>query len=236
MPPRLTALLFTLTALCFGTASAAPIDLTGIDDTAIYAFDGTSMTSVNDSDLDTSLTYRTASFWFNTGDVDTQQMIYEEGGRYNGLNIFLDAGSVTVGAWANSAGVWLSNATAANEWHNVAYVFDEGSFSLYYDGGLAKTQSLSFSTIPSHTGHNGLGGNNGWSLIADGTDGQVNASWYYSGLIGGITFNDQAFTADEIADLSATTNPVPIPSGIWLMTSGLFGATIAARRQRFLNR
>lgn len=85
---------------------------------------------------------RSVSVWFNTNDVNrsTPQVIYEEGAKVRGLNIYLDQGQLYVGGWNASAsqsrwgGTYLNTPNiSSNTWHHVALVLDA-------DPGVAAVQ------------------------------------------------------------------------------------------------
>jgi len=76
---------------------------------------------------------RTVSVWFNAEDISRSipQVIYEEGGKVRGLNIYIDQGQLYVGGWNTSAsesgwvGTYLNTPSiSSNNWHHVALVLD----------------------------------------------------------------------------------------------------------------
>ena len=221
-----------LWALYVTAAGAAPIDVPMIDDTRVYTFEGRTRIDLDDPVFDSRLSQRTGALWFKAADIDPLQMLYEEGGRINGLNIFLDQGQIHVGAWANRSGQWLSLSTTANQWHHVAYVYDQGQFALFYDGVESQSVATRFSRIPSHSGANGLGGVNGWTLIGNAASEQLGASAYYTGFLAGVGFDRSALNAVEVAALADRTNPVPLPPAALLFGSGLAGLLLVTRRTR----
>ena len=227
-PFLLSAILWVFFA---SAAAAAPIDLPMIDDTRVYTFDGATRIDLDDPVFDSRLSHRTGALWFNAADIAPLQMLYEEGGRINGLNIFLDQGRIHVGAWANRSGQWLSLPTTANQWHHVAYVYDQGQFSLFYDGVGNQSVATGFNSIPNHTGANGLGGVNGWTLIGNAGSEQLGTSVYYTGFLAGVGFDSAALNAAEIANLADQTSPTPLPPAVLMLGSGLAGVLLITRRR-----
>lgn len=213
-------------------ATAAPITVPMLDDTAIYNFDGATSINLNASVFDTQLSTRSGALWFNAADTASLQMLYEEGGRINGLNIFIDQGQVKVGAWANRAGQWLSQTITTNQWHHVAYVFDQGQFSLFFDGNQVQSVSTGFSTIPNHSGANALGAVNGWTLVGNSSSEQLGTSSYYTGMLAGVTYDNSALLLADINDIASQTIPNPVPPAAVLLGSGLAGLVIVHRRRR----
>ncbi len=217
-------------ALLATQVAAAPITVPMFDDATTYSFDGTGRINLNASVFDAQLDTRTGGFWFNAVDTAPLQMLYEEGGRINGLNIWIDQGQINVGAWANRAGQWLSQPTTANQWHHVAYVFDRGQFSLYYDSALVGSVATGFTTIPSHAGANALGGVNGWTLISNTS--QLGTSSYYTGLLAGVTYDSAPLLLSDIDAMAIRTIPNPVPPAAILLGSGLAGLVVFQRRRR----
>lgn len=78
---------------------------------------------------------RTVSLWFKTDKTRAgkgRQVLYEEGGAANGLNIYMDKDRLFVGSWYSAsakgkvAGRWISTGkVAAGRWHHVALVADK---------------------------------------------------------------------------------------------------------------
>ena len=223
---------FCLWVFVASGAVAAPITVPMVDDTVIYNFDGTTSINLNASVFDTQLSTRAGAFWFNASDTAPLQMLYEEGGRINGLNIFIDQGRINAGAWANRAGQWLSQPVTANQWHHVAYVFDQGQFSLFYDGNQVQSVSTGFSTIPNHSGANALGAVNGWTLVGNTPADQLGSNSYYTGQLAGVTYDSSALLLADINDIANRTIPNPVPPAALLLGSGLAGLVVMHRRKR----
>ncbi len=224
-----------LTALFWVTllvthVTAAPITVPMVDDATTYSFDGSGSIDLNASVFDTQLNTRSGGFWFNAADTAPLQMLYEEGGRINGLNIWIDQGHINVGAWANRSGQWLSQPTTANQWHHVAYVYDQGQFSMFYDSALVGSADIGFTTIPNHPGANALGGVNGRTRISNTNE--LGTSSYYTGLLAGVTYDSAALLLSDIDAMATRTIPNPVPPAALLLGSGLAGLVMVQRRKR----
>ncbi len=219
-----------LWAFLVTAAGAAPISVPMIDDTRVYTFDGASRIDLDDPVFDSQLPHRTGAMWYNAADTGALQMLYEEGGRFNGLNIFLNQGRIHVGAWANRSGHWLSLPTTANQWHHVAYVYDQGLFALNHDGAQIQSVTTAFSTIPNHSGANGLGGVNGWTLIGNTASDQVGSSAYFTDSLTGVYFDSAPLNLADVNAMASRTIPTPLPPAVLLLGSGLAGLLLLTRR------
>jgi hypothetical protein len=102
---------------------------------------------------------RSIEAWFKVDDktINTRkQVIFEEGGGTNGLNLYVFDGALYVGAWSEGtgfAGEWLQTSSIqSGTWHHVAFVYDKGSsFTGYLDGSAFGSVGVS-STMDSHSG------------------------------------------------------------------------------------
>ena len=106
---------------------------------------------------------RTIDLWFHGVDLgrSTEQVLYEEGGEAEGLNIYVEGGSLYVGMWRDQAfSQWLAtDAVTSGRWHHVALVFDgsDGVIRGYLDGKLFGTGPSS-TTLADHQGGTAIGG------------------------------------------------------------------------------
>ena len=153
------------------------------------SFDGSSdyanIQNTNDINL-SNHTDRTVEAWFKADDVSksTKQVIYEEGGSGNGLNIYIQSNRLYLGGWSESQG-WGGNyfnslAISSNIWHHVAIVLSGGStFSAYLDGSIVGSTN-SASTLNAHSGDISIGRNGDTQFHTgdDGSDGE-----YFEGSI-----------------------------------------------------
>jgi len=96
-------------------------------------FGGTSdYVSIDDAaDLNTS-TYgrRTIMLWFKADTTTGRQVIWEEGGDTDGLNIYIDSGNLYSGIWSDTysyAGNWISTAISSNTWYHLALIVNNGT-------------------------------------------------------------------------------------------------------------
>jgi len=99
--------------------------------------------------FDDSIHTRTLSLWYKASNLNDKQVIYEEGGHANGLNIYINNSLIWVGAWSRDCGwtegVWLKTPTTKDKWHHIACVFDseqKQEFKLFHDGKLKDANSV----------------------------------------------------------------------------------------------
>jgi hypothetical protein len=106
-------------------------------------FDGSAVTLSTGGSNDINLlivTDRTIECWFQPDDVNnsSKQVIYEEGGRNKGFNIYMQSGTLYCGAWANDglfdAGTYLTTTAIANgQWYHIAITLNGATSSIQND-------------------------------------------------------------------------------------------------------
>lgn len=136
---------------------------------------------------------------FRTGsDVSTRQLIYEQGGATNGMNLYIESGNLYANIWNNSADNAASTAISANTTYVVTYVFDGGNtrWDMYVNGTLAASDATAMGTLLTHTGAIGLG------VIVNDTefDGNVDVGsgeGFLGSIMEMIYYNGKVFTSGE---------------------------------------
>lgn len=105
-------------------------------------------------------------------------------------------------------------------WHQLLGVYNNGTTSIYVDGGLAGSGSAGYADNSADFMIGGI-------FNYGGTP--VNA---FHGLIDEVKVYDNALSASDVIDLySSTINPVPIPGAAWLFGSVLVGLVSFSRRK-----
>ena len=157
---------------------------------------------------------RTLSLWFRADDLTNpsgqKQVIYEEGARARGLNVYLEGNQLYVGGWNTAQsesgwqGTWLSTDDfAANEWNHVALVLDgddsvkEGALRGYING--EQFGEGRGSQLWEHTGDIGLGS------INEGTrfhDGAASSGHGLTGAIDQVEIFNNALSDNQIQTLA----------------------------------
>lgn len=112
------------------------------------------------------------SLWFkgaNISENSGRQMLFEMGGRFNGMNIYLDNDQLYGGIWSTKWFLfflpyrnfhWLSHAGISNnEWHHVVLIFNSGELELYLNGSRVGQFTFSdLSETGTPYGNPGIGG------------------------------------------------------------------------------
>ncbi|MBE9062339.1 PKD domain-containing protein [cf. Phormidesmis sp. LEGE 11477] len=155
---------------------------------------------------------RTVSVWFKADEISNnsgKQVIYEEGGKLRGLNIYLDKDRLFVGGWNDPrresgwSGTWLKTDNVSEDtWHHVSLVLDgdsklkPNSLRGYLDGEQFGVGSAS--QLWSHTGGVGIGGVAGSSRFHDGR----RQGGGLTGLIDEVSVFNRALNPDQIDTLA----------------------------------
>ncbi|MCB8927645.1 MAG: tandem-95 repeat protein [Ardenticatenaceae bacterium] len=163
---------------------------------------------------------RTVMVWFRVDDVNLnsrRQIIWEEGGTGNGLNIYLYDGALYGGAWSsNSAwdGTWISSTNViSGQWHHAALVLDSTSTSgpeanalqFYLDGQLV--ESGEGAQLGNHTGDIGIGDIINDTKFADGSTVNGGGGHGFAGLIDEVQVYNVPLTQTDIQMLMDTNRP-----------------------------
>ena len=151
-------------------------------------------------------TQRTVELVFNAAHTNGRQVLYEEGGTTNALNIYIEDGYVYVNG--RDAGAWgpvtIRTEIEANRTYHVSFVMDtdEGFFGGYLDGELFGT-AVPTTTFPSHSANIGIGGMNGDSYYHDGP---VNGNNFtFQGVIAEVAIYNDALSKEDMERRFAAT-------------------------------
>ena len=160
--------------------------------------------------FDAAFTTRTVMLCYYSTNTTPTQILYEEGGTVNGMNLYIDAGRVYGGGWANSngfAGNWISNATTADTWHHVAIVYDNAGTTqmhFYYDGALVSSAAAS-AAMSSHSGNDAVGAMRNDTFLHSGS--QSGDGFNFAGFINEFRVFSNALTLAEIQAYSNCEEP-----------------------------
>lgn len=96
-------------------------------------FAGIDLESLDEVDLLNS-TNKSWSVWFKATDVTTRQIIYEQGFKKRGANIYLNDGDVVMSIWGMRGTSWsasFSKAVFADVWNHAVLVLDGSTVHAY---------------------------------------------------------------------------------------------------------
>jgi hypothetical protein len=172
--------------------------------------DGDVIDVPNSSDLNmTVVSQRTVSLWFMADEVNSRQVLFEEGGATRGLSIYIDQGQLYVGGWNTTAsqsgwgGTFLSTTVTAGAWHNVTLTLDgtdtvqSDAMKGYLDGQLFG--SGDGSQLWAHANATGIGQMAGATRFHDGVG--SGSEFHFAGLLDDLRIHDRVFGVDEVEDL-----------------------------------
>lgn len=192
---------------------------------ALYANGGTNSASFNgtngrvavsDSPLinTTILTQKTVELVFNANDNLSRQVLYEEGGPTNSVNIYINNGRLHITGrdqnnWGPSTPLGPTNLSIpinAGETYHVAFVFSqaENRFEGYVNGVSIGAVSVGNQSFPSHSNNIGIGGveQDAWfdDILANGN------GFYFDGRISDVAIYTNNLTDAQILDHAESLN------------------------------
>ena len=213
--------------------------LVGQSDTCAH-FDGSTDTMVSLPDNaginTTAVGQRTIELWFNAEDVNARRVLFEEGGKTNGLNVYLedDAGSSTTGVLTIGAWTKLSDTETQNDFrqisgitpgstHHVVLVYDataDDSMVGYLDG-VAFGGFEGIDAIAAHTGNCAIGGMDNDSRFDNGTatgDQKSGNGYFFQGRIDEVALYNAPLTTRQVQTHFATGSGdrLGLPDGVAL--------------------
>ncbi|MEM7330046.1 MAG: LamG-like jellyroll fold domain-containing protein [Pseudomonadota bacterium] len=160
--------------------------------------DDRSLNLSSQSERSFALTIRTGE------DVDSRQVIFEEGGTVNGFNFYIDDGQLYMGAWSDSNG-WSFEAITIDiepgESYSIVTVFDGASntYTAYVNGEQVGAVEVG-DAMSAHSGNIGLGGIAQHTVFHDGAS-SANDGFYFEGSIGEFAMYNDALSNSEAAGI-----------------------------------
>ena len=139
---------------------------------------------------------KTIELWFQADRLTGQQVIYEQGGTANGLNLYLDDNILNLGAWTSNVGQWLQTVAEVGQTYHVVLQFDNGQLSGYINGNFLGQLTTDFTTIGSHTGDVALGYAKNDTRFSDGILSGDGA--YFQGTIEGLNLYNEVISPIQI--------------------------------------
>ncbi len=216
-----------------GTAPSYNASATNFNPAFDFSLITGGLTIPNSASINTSaFSTRSYTVAFRTGsDINTRQLIYEQGGGTHGLNLYIDDDTLYANLWVSSVESFDSVVILANTDYVFSFVYDGGStrWDGYLNGDLVMSATSAPASVTSHTGLIGIGVINNDTQFAGQIDvttgegflGSIMAISYYSGALSstdrgkvetsfaaeyGITYSDNYLATDASNIWNPTTN------------------------------
>ena len=143
-----------------------------------------------------------------SNDLSGRQILYEEGGEYSGLIIYIHDNTLYAGAYSTPSGwsgEFLSTSLASldsSQFHRITLSLDSttGTMTAWLDGNQIG-QSTSAQSVSAHSGNISFGSSSSDSADNIFHDGAQSGTFSYSGLIDDVRIYDRAFTNAEVQAL-----------------------------------
>ncbi|MFC1805784.1 LamG-like jellyroll fold domain-containing protein, partial [Planctomycetota bacterium] len=153
-------------------------------------------------------TNKTIELWFDADDASgfgtgSRQVLYEQGGSGNGLNVYTEGRRVYAGAWDSTTRKWVSTGIGSGMTHHLALTYDNGQLIGYLDGQIFDT-ATGAANIPTHTGKNAIGAVSNDTYYQSGTGASTTNVSHFAGTIDEVAlYNTTLSQADVRAHLAA---------------------------------
>lgn len=166
-------------------------------------FNGTGLISIPDSAVINTTVHaeRTIELTFNANSTGGRQVLYEEGGTVNALNIYIENGNLFING--RDSGDWgpfnIASSVVPGRTYHATLVLDQpnGEFRGYVDGALIGTGVVT-TPLATHTGNIGIGGMNQDSFFSDGP--QSGNGFFFDGQIAEVALYNRVLSDTEISD------------------------------------
>ncbi|BDU50639.1 LamG-like jellyroll fold domain-containing protein [Haliovirga abyssi] len=155
---------------------------------------------------------RSISLWFKPEDLNSRQILYEEGGTVRGLNIYIYNGRLYFGGWnePSNESNWKYSSISTDEievdkWYHAVLVLDgtdqltSGAFKAYLNSRLLDEQEGS--KLWPHPGLVGIGAENNGTKFHDIGDDGGSTKYFFKGYMDEIHTFNEAINQDKIDEL-----------------------------------
>ena len=175
-----------------------------VDGPSSYYFDGVSAIAYDDNVafMESAFTERTVTMWIKPDALVGRQILYDEGGRQEGIGMQLNGDKLQASVRSSFIERTAFEMTFPNDgqWHQVGFVYDNGAFTLMIDGVMGPTNNTGFSTIlmlAPPWNQCGLGSKLGEDAFGGYTWSAANP---YAGLMDNVSYHTSALNSDQLAN------------------------------------
>lgn len=188
------------------------VDFDGVDDYVNIA---------NSSDINVGGPWggRTIELWFDADDINTRQVLFEEGGVSRGLSIYLDQGTLYATAWNtpndDATSPWgpvtvSTTNFSANIWWQVVVVMDQANNELVlYVDGAEEDSAAGVGNLFNHVAKIGLGAMSDDVVFYDGAVTNSGLAYFFNGTLDEVSIYNTALTSSQVLDhFSAGAGPL----------------------------
>ncbi len=139
--------------------------------------------------------------WFYLNNIDDRQVVYDQGGTDNGINLYIYDELLYGGVWSEDHGYdgdWISTPISKG-WHHSALVYstNEGYFKLYLDG-ILKNNVDDGGTIHWHNAGSAIGSLYRSSKFENGDLLDTGSDYHFDGIIDEFRIYSRALGISEI--------------------------------------
>jgi hypothetical protein len=180
--------------------SNTAVDFDGVNDVVLVGDSPLINTSARDA--------RTVEVWFRADRTVGRQVVYEEGGTVNGLNVYLDGAQLYATAWSNTSG-WSKQLVtiapvpvAVGARYHVAVTLDAvaaRSLTLFVNGvAVASDSKTDSGAWAGHTDDGGIGALNSDTRFHDGA--AQGGGFHFDGTIDEVVLFNSVVSSAHIAN------------------------------------
>ena len=159
------------------------------------------LNSGSTSYLKDAFTQRSVAMWVKADDVSGTRIIYDEGGKSNGLALRInELNHLEAGVVVNAGSVvkvTSPNTFTANTWKHIAVTYNSGTVKLYEDGLEVISSATGFNQIPVHSNNAGLG-----TVIDNIAFGGIGLSNFFDGKMDDVKIYNRVLSSSEVSSIA----------------------------------
>ena len=172
------------------TVGSHALVLDGVDDYMLISNGSSGL-------MHNAFTQKTVALWFNADETASNQILFDEGGRTNGIAIGINNGLLQAAVRNYYVQSTVSSTIAAGVWTHVAVTYDQGKLALYLDGVLTDAVNNAPTSIAHHNSDAALGA----SVDDDTLGNDTTVARYFGGLLDDLRIYESAILPVEVSVL-----------------------------------